>query len=102
MLQVQYVELSHIKLPREKRLCSICLKCRLEDEKHFLPDCPFYNEERNLLKLWLLVVKNIDFIKLDLTQKLEILFKTSDSEFLAVFSKHVFTCINKINDFSFK
>ena len=68
-------------VPRDERLCSICAECRLEDEKHFLVDFPFYNEERNSLKLWLLVVKNIDFDKLDLTQKLEILFKNSNPEY---------------------
>ena len=58
------------KLPREEHLCSTCSKCRLEDEQHFLLDCPFYNEERNSLKLWLLVVKNMDFNKLDFDPKI--------------------------------
>ena len=88
------------KLPREERLCSFCSECKLEDEKHFLLDCQFYNEDRNSLKLWPLVIKYIDFNKLDLTQKLEILFKNSDPEFSAVFSKHVFTCMKKRNDYT--
>ena len=88
------------QLPREERLCSICSESRLEDEKHFLLDCLFYNEEKNSLKWWLLVIKKIDFNKLDLTQKLEIFFKNKDPEFLAVFSKHVFICMKKRNDFS--
>ena len=74
---------------------------RLEDEKHFLLDCPFYNEERNSFKLWLLVVKNINFNKLDNT-KIRNPIPNSDPEFLAVFSKHVFTCMKKRNDFSSK
>ena len=41
------------KLPREERRCSLCSECKLEDENHFLIDCPFYNEEKNSLKLWL-------------------------------------------------
>ena len=71
---------------------------KLENEKHFLLDCLFYNEERNALKLWFLVVKNIDFYQLDLTQKIEILFTNNDPEFLAFLSKHVFTCMRKKKD----
>ena len=40
------------KLPREERLCSICSESRLyRRRKTFLLDCPFYNEERNSLKI---------------------------------------------------
>ena len=67
---------------------------------NFLLYCPFYNEERNALKLgFFLVVKNIDFNKLDLTQKIEILFNYGDLEFLAFFSKHVFLCMKKRKEF---
>ena len=44
---------------------------------------------KKFVEMLVLVVKNIDFNKLDLAQKLEILFKNSYPEFLAVFSKHV-------------
>ena len=58
------------KVPREERICSTFLDNKLEDEKHFLLDYPFWNEERNTLKLWFLGAKNIDSNKLDLTQKI--------------------------------
>ena len=63
------------KIPREERLCSVCSDNKLEDKKPFLLDCPFYSEGKNALKLCFLVVTNIDFNKLDLTQKIRILFK---------------------------
>ena len=41
-------------------------------------------------------VKNIVFNQLDLNKKIEILLSNNDdSQFLAIFSKHVFTCVKK-------
>ena len=45
----------------------------MEDEKHFIIDCDFYDQERNGLSLWFLTVKNKDFNQLDLNKKREIL-----------------------------
>ena len=39
------------KLPRDERFCSSCLDNKIEDEKHFIIDCDFYNQERNALSL---------------------------------------------------
>ena len=62
----------------------------MEDEKHFIIDCDFYDQERNGLSLWFLTVKNKDFNQLDLNKKREILLNlilhvstcSSSSEFL--------------------
>ena len=61
-------------------------------KKHFLLDYPFYNNlEGNALKLCFLVVKNIDFNKLDLTKynttNRNMLFKNGDTECLAFLLK---------------
>ena len=87
------------KLPRDERFCSTCSDNKIEDEKHFIIDCDFYNQERNALSLWFLTVKNIDFNQLDLNKKIEILFNNDDPQFLAIFSKHIFTCMKKRRDF---
>ena len=71
----------------------------MEDEKYFIIDCDFYNQERNGLSLWFLTVKNKDFNQLDLNKKIEILFNNDDPQFLAIYSKHIFTCMKKRRDF---
>jgi hypothetical protein len=38
----------HRRQPIEERVCPCC-EDRIEDERHFLLDCPIYNETRNLL-----------------------------------------------------
>ena len=87
------------KLPRDERFCSTCSDNKIEDEKYFIIDCDFYNQERNALSSWFLTVKNIAFNQLDLNKKTEILFDNDDLQFLAFFSKHVFMCMKKRRDF---
>ena len=87
------------KLPRDERFCSTFSDNKIEDEKHCIIDCDFYNQERNALSLWFLTVKKTVFNQLDLNKKIEILFTNDDLQFLAIFSKHVFTCIKKRKDF---
>ena len=77
------------KLPRDERFCSTCSDNKIEDEKHFIIDCDFYNQERNALSLWFLTVKNIDFNQLDLNKKIKILFDNDDPQFLTIFSKEI-------------
>ena len=33
----------HMDIPRERRICKICPLKQVEDEKHFLTQCTFYN-----------------------------------------------------------
>ena len=40
------------KLPRDERFCSTCSDHKIEDKKHFIIECDFYNQERNALSLW--------------------------------------------------
>ena len=87
------------KLPRDERFCSTCSDHKINDEKHFIIDCEFCNQERNALSLWFLNVKYIVFNLLGLNKKMEILCNNDDPQFLAIFSKHVFTCMKKRRDF---
>ena len=37
------------KIDLEERICKICSQKRIEDERHFLLECPAYNEVRKSL-----------------------------------------------------
>ena len=36
------------KIPREERLCNLCNSNKIEDETHFLLDCPRYSSIRDM------------------------------------------------------
>ena len=47
------------------------------------------------LFIYLAIYIYIDFNQLDLNKKIEILFNNDDSQFLAIFSEHIFSCMKK-------
>ena len=87
------------KIPREERLCQVCSKQVLEDEKHFIFDCALYDNERESLKLWFLDQKNVDLNRIDKVEKLEILFRSTDQETQSMMSKYIFNCVYKRKDY---
>jgi hypothetical protein len=38
----------NLKLPREKRLCTLCSCNAVEDETHFILECEKYSNERKI------------------------------------------------------
>jgi hypothetical protein len=48
-LQIENGRHSRPKIPVDRRLCSKCHLGQVEDEIHFLIQCPFYQRERNIL-----------------------------------------------------
>ena len=48
-LQIEMGRYSRPKTPLENRTCKLCNSSDVEDEKHFLLFCPFYQNERALL-----------------------------------------------------
>ena len=59
----------------EERICKLCNTDSVEDEFHFLFDCPLYNDIRNDLFNEVLLEKP-DFIYLDTDDQCKILFST--------------------------
>ena len=63
------------KTERENRLCTNCENSKIEDEYHFLFECPRYSEERNTLFQFIKTHANIDlYYRTNRSEKLKLLF----------------------------
>ena len=60
----------------EERICKLCTTDSVEDEFHFLFDCPLYNDIRNDLFNEVRLEKP-DFIYLDTDDQCKLLFSSS-------------------------
>ena len=83
------------KVPREERLCPVCSKQTIEDEIHFIFDCPFYSKERENLRQSLLDSQNIDLNSMNRVQQINALFISSSQETHTALSQHIFSCVKK-------
>ena len=82
------------KLPREKRTCDTC-KTKMEDELHFLLDCPL-NEE--ILHNFIQKIDKItteDFQSWSDKDKIKYLFETTDKSVINCFGKFVYDSFEK-------
>ena len=82
------------------RLCLYCSNNTIEDEKHFVVQCPFYSEERKHLFKKVHSI-NPSFVHMSDDAKFVHLFCSNDERILAWFGKKLFTYPN-LNVLSFK
>ena len=82
------------QLPREKRTCDTC-KDKVEDELHFLLECPLNEEIRHnfLQKIDKIVTE--DFRSWSDTDRIKYLFETTDKPIINCFGKFVFDSFEK-------
>ena len=41
----------------EERLCDFCHTSKVDDEFHFIQECPFNDDDRNKFKLYLIIIE---------------------------------------------
>ena len=61
-LAIETGRYSKPKTPREERLCVLCNKSEVEDERHMLMECTFYDDERTLFIQSIHEFSNVTFI----------------------------------------
>ena len=86
----------HIK-PRTNisdRLCLYCSNNTIEDEKHFVVQCPFYSEERKQLFKKVHSI-NPSFVHMSDDEKFVYLFCSNDERILAWFGKFIHISLPK-------
>jgi hypothetical protein len=69
------------KIPLNERVCVFCHKHQIEDEKHFLLDCDFYNDLRFDLFQHMCILDN-DFMNLPSLAKLCMIMTTESVQFI--------------------
>ena len=79
------------KINKEKRLCNFCNLNAVEDEFHFLIDCPNYKKLRKSLFTSIQDTEHIDLSRGNITEKLRELFLNGSLRSLYVLGKFVQT-----------
>ena len=76
------------------RLCLYCSNNTIEDEKHFVVQCPFYSEERKQLFKKVHSI-NPSFVHMSDDEKFVYLFCSNDERILAWFGKFIHISLSK-------
>ena len=79
-----------INQPLEQRLCALCDGNKIEDEWHFIFNCPIYNDKRDDFFSGI-VEQNPEFVLLEENEQMKYLFKTAHRKF----AKDVEYCFRK-------
>ena len=82
------------QLPREKRTCDTC-KNEVEDELHFLLECPLNEEIRHNFLQKIDEITTEDFQSWSDKDKIKYLFETTDKSIINCFGKFVFDSFEK-------
>lgn len=83
-----------IPLERNKRTCLLCNQNFVEDECHFVTDCPLYKEERNSFFHYVSIL-NKNFILLTKKDKFIWLMSNEDKTILIKFSEFLINAFKK-------
>ena len=78
---------------KENRLCNFCNLNAIENEFHFLIDCPNYEKLRKSLFKSIQDTERIDLSRGNITEKLRELFSNGSLQSLYVLSKFVQTAM---------
>ena len=84
------------KTELNKRICYYC-KC-VEDEIHFLLNCPIYSDDREKL-LQIVEIKNKDFDSLDNSAKFRLILENNDPHILKNLGKFVYNSFEKRDEY---
>ena len=83
-----------VKLHANKRTCKICNSNNVEDEKHFLLECPYYIQERN--ELLTVVNTNIGIPGNNCNlEQFKIIMSCNETEIIKALGKYIFKCFKK-------
>ena len=83
-------------IPSEKRICTNCSDNVCEDEKHFLTECCYYEQNRNIF--WSFVSKyNNHFMDYDNTQKFIWLMSNEDNILQGKLAQFLIDCMDLRN-----
>ena len=83
----------HIKIPKENRICKICSSNEIENERHLIFSCNYYNDHRNRLFNYLKQITKIEFNPKDHEiQFITMIMKSTNPEIVRSFSKFIYDC----------
>ena len=82
------------KTKPEEHLCIYCRSQAVEDEQHFLLQCPHYNNERHLLLETVNATIPL-FHSLPETEKFSVLMQSKTPNVMKALGKFIFTCLKK-------
>lgn len=92
-LQVETDRYSKKYIEKAKRICKHCNLDKVEDEEHFILECPKYNSER--LQFFNTISSFFDnFINLNISTKFNWLFIQEDVKLLKVFATYLNNCLD--------
>ena len=78
------------KTPIPERICKLCNDLKIEDEQHFIMDCPFYSIERNTLFTKLASFSSFNLLTNEEQFQFIMSYNNGDTEIL----KHVLNFVN--------
>ena len=82
------------KIKPEERLCIYCRSQAVEDEQHFLLQCPLYNNERSLL-LETVNAMIPRFHSLPENEKFSAVMQSKAPKLMKALGNYIFTCLKK-------
>ena len=85
------------KLPLEERTCSLCTLNVIEDEKHLLLHCPFYEEERSHLFCKILTHDKDLLDETDFNNVFSNIMSSENSMVLFSLCKFLYKCFKRRN-----
>jgi hypothetical protein len=80
-------------LEREERVCLYCNLSKVEDESHFLLECPLYNHERSFFFNEIGSICEF-FLSLNNHDKFYWILNNEDYKILSIFSTFLKTCFS--------
>ena len=84
------------KLPREERICINCNLGKVENETHFLFECPKYNQKRTTMSKFLKERLGIDMQKKqEQFKNLQLLFFTGELSTINALGKYIYECFQE-------
>ena len=98
-LSIETGRYTNPKTPPEHRMCLFCLNNCVEDEFHFLLNCPFYTVERESL---LDKLKFLDINDFECEESFVSLMSSTDYDVCTILCKYVQDCYEKRNSFIVK
>ena len=86
------IRIRYKNLETEERLCNLCITQTIEDEYHFLIDCPIYNSSRKICYQKISELCS-NFNNMSDKSKFYYLFTNEDLSIINIFGKCIIECL---------